>query len=221
MRTLLFAILLGIAVPVAAQPPTPCTPNTGSWTVTTTAATLYVCGSDGATWIVAGGEGAGVPAGTIVVSLATCAAGYEEATELAGKTLVGTLAANKDVGTTGGADDITPAGTNSAPTFTGTPFTSIIDHTHPVTDPGHTHLTQRYPTATGGSSGFTIDTSMSGTLADNTLPTKTATTGVTTANPVGGVASITPAGTVAAPTFTGTQFDNRSAFIRVIFCRKT
>ena len=51
-------------------------------------------------------------------------------------------------------------------------------HTHGVTDPGHTHLTQRYPTATGGSSGFAIDTSMSGTLADNTLPTKSSTTGL-------------------------------------------
>lgn len=55
-------------------------------------------------------------------------------------------------------------------------------HNHGVTDAGHTHLTQRYPTATGGSSGFTIDTSMSGTLADNTLPTKIATTGVTVDN---------------------------------------
>lgn len=55
-------------------------------------------------------------------------------------------------------------------------------HAHGVTDAGHTHLTQRYPTATGGSSGFTIDTSMSGTLADNTLPTKSATTGVTVNN---------------------------------------
>lgn len=55
-------------------------------------------------------------------------------------------------------------------------------HGHTVNDAGHTHLTQRYPTATGGSSGFTIDTSMSGTLADNTLPTKSATTGVTVNN---------------------------------------
>lgn len=55
-----------------------------------------------------------------------------------------------------------------------------------ITDGGHTHLTQRYPTATGGSSGFTIDTSMSGTLADNTLPTKTATTGITATANTGG-----------------------------------
>lgn len=55
----------------------------------------------------------------------------------------------------------------------------LPSHSHAVTDPGHTHLTQRYPTTTGGSSGFTIDTSMSGTLADNTLPVKSAVTGVT------------------------------------------
>lgn len=58
-------------------------------------------------------------------------------------------------------------------------------HSHGVTDPGHTHTTQRYPTATGGSSGFTADTSMSGTPADNTLATKSATTGVSV-NAAGG-----------------------------------
>lgn len=81
--------------------------------------------------------------------------------------------------------------TGGAATHTHAAHTGVVNHTHPVTDPGHTHLTQRYPTATGGSSGFTIDTSMSGTLASNTLPTASATTGVTTANPAGGVASLT------------------------------
>lgn len=61
-------------------------------------------------------------------------------------------------------------------------------HNHAITDPGHTHITQRYPTATGGSSGFTADTSMSGTLADNTLSTKSATTGITTQNAGSGAA---------------------------------
>lgn len=84
-------------------------------------------------------------------------------------------------------------------------YSQIVNHTHPVTDPGHTHLTQRYPTATGGSSGFTIDTSMSGTLADNTLPTKSATTGVTTQNPAGGVAQGTTDGPSATLSHAVTQ----------------
>lgn len=55
-------------------------------------------------------------------------------------------------------------------------------HSHALSDPGHAHTTQRYPSSSGGSSGFTIDTSMSGTLADNTLSTKSATTGISVDN---------------------------------------
>lgn len=228
----------------------------------------------------------GAPAGAVVMIVAgTCAttlgAGWAEETTLNGKFLLGTLEAAADIGGTGGADSVTPAGTVSQPTFTGTSsqstssdsagtpagtvawpagvpsfvgaaFSNIINHLHVVniTDTGHTHLTQRYPTATGSSTGFTIDTSMSGTLADNTLPTKTGTTGIsaTTNNPVGGVASITPggtiswpagvptfsgsalathghtltpAGTVSQPTFAGTSQENRPVFVKVIFCKKT
>lgn len=102
----------------------------------------------------------------------------------------GTLAPNAHSGTA--VDD------HASHTHT---YTQIVNHTHPVIDPGHTHLTRRYPTATGSSSGFTIDTSMSGTIADNTLPTKIATTGVTTDNPAGGVAT----GTTNVPSATLTH----------------
>ena len=46
--------------------------------------------------------------------------------------------------------------------------------------PNHAHPQMRFPTATGGSTGFTVDTSMSGTpaAANNT------------GDPVGGVASV-------------------------------
>lgn len=47
--------------------------------------------------------------------------------------------------------------------------------THTLTTaemPSHTHVLQRFPTATGGSSGFTADTSMSGTPAAVTLTTQ-------------------------------------------------
>lgn len=168
----------------------------------------------------------GVPVGAIVlIASGSCPTGYAEETNLNGVLPLGTLAANGNIGTTGGADTITPAGTNSAPTFTGTPFSSVINHTHTVTvtDPGHTHNIASQTATTGSASSWehgAIDTS---SAAAETLPSASATTGITasSANPAGGVASITPAGTVSAPTFTGTQADNRSAFRRVIYCRKT
>lgn len=96
-----------------------------------------------------------------------------------GRMLIGINAGDADFDTveeTGGAKTHTLAEAN------------LPAHTHAVTDPGHSHLTRRYPTATGASSGFTIDTSMSGTLADNTLPTKSATTGITLGNTGSGTA---------------------------------
>lgn len=91
----------------------------------------------------------------------------------------------------GAAASANPGATGGSSTHTHSDHTGIINHTHPITDPGHTHTTQRYPTATGSNSGFTIDTSMSGTLADNTLPVKSNTTGITVNNPAGGVSAYT------------------------------
>lgn len=70
---------------------------------------------------------------------------------------------------------------------------SVLNHTHPVTDPGHDHvLTQLRDATTGGATtniALTADTS-------STLGTKVTgsrTTGITTANPAGGVAAQTHA----------------------------
>lgn len=139
----------------------------------------------------AGADGAGLPAGVIVMWAGLLSAipsgwrlcdGQNGSPDLRDRFIKGAVA-GANPGTTGG----TASHTHAA-------HTGVMNHTHAVdvTDGGHSHLTQRYPTATGGSSGFTIDTSMSGTLADNTLPTKSATTGITasTQNPSGGVASI-------------------------------
>lgn len=155
----------------------------------------------------------GDPVPTNLILLKTsgsCPTGYVEETGLDGKTILGTLDANGNVGTIGGNDNITPTGTISD-------ITGIINHTHIVNinDSGHAHTQRHFPTATGGSTGNTIDTSMSGTQTNSTLTTASTTSGITASsvNPAGGVSSITP-------TFAGTQFDNRSAFTRVIFCRK-
>lgn len=56
--------------------------------------------------------GGGLPSGAIIlITSGTCPAGTTEAVELAGYTLVGTLATHSDINTTGGNDNITPAGT--------------------------------------------------------------------------------------------------------------
>lgn len=165
----------------------------------------------------------GVPTGAVVLIVTgTCSttlgAGWAEETTLNGKFALGTLAASSDIGNTGGNDNITPAGTNSAPTFTGDALTS---HTHTYTEvPNHVHVQNVNTGTTGGSNGYGVDTSTNGSGA----------TAISTANPTGGVATgttagpsvtLTPSGTVSTPAFTGTQFDNRSAFVKVIFCKKS
>lgn len=287
-----------------------------------------------------GGGGGSLPAGVIVLIVAgSCPTGYTEATALNGVMVRGTLAANADVGTTGGADTITPTGTNGAPGFTGTAATlahagtavsahsgtavaahvftqptiawpigvptnanesththggptiswpagvptnaAEAAHTHTYTDVvNHVHVQNVNSATVGGLNGYGVDTSTNTSSAS----------GYSTANPTGGVASgttaagsshnhtiswpagvptngatgagaahthtvswpvgvptnsggavdahsvtqpaahtvtqpndhsYTPLGSVAAPGFTGNSFDNRPAFVRVIFCKKS
>lgn len=236
---------------------------------------LYVCHPASA-WTKVGSSasgGGGLPSGAVFfITSGTCPAGTTEATDLAGKTLLGTLAANADVGTTGGVDSLTPQGTVSQPTLTmnaytpaGTNGTATFTPTGTISWPAgvpiftgsassvvvnHVHT---LATGTGSTGSFaqvigTVDTSSGGTGA---TPTQTA-LGTRSGNPVaGGAASYTPEGTLAwpvgvptfggaqgtvpaetftgtpatltgsvsQPTFTGTAFDNRSAFTKVIFCR--
>ena len=186
---------------------------------------------------------ANIPSGFITLILSgTCPTGWAEVTALNGKMLRGTLAANGDVGQTGGAATITPSGSISQPVFTGTPITSVINHIHAVsiTDPGHNHTQNAHThtlqmqggttaattgvhimnsTAVGGSSrAATAPDAANSTIATN----NTSTTGVTatTAAPVGGVPSITPTGTLSIPTFTGNAIDPSPNYIKVIFCSK-
>lgn len=196
----------------------------GSQYVVTTGPSLHICSATN-TWSEVGGSSGGIPAGSILmVDSGSCPTGFGEVAGLASRFPMGTVAANGDVGGTGGANTFTPAGTVAAPIFTGTPFSSVINHTHSVSvnDPGHTHTQASQTATTGGASSWehgAIDTS---STAAETLPTGSNTTGITatTANPAGGVASITPAGTNSAPAFTGTQADQRPAWLKVIFCKK-
>lgn len=85
-----------------------------------TAPSLWLCTAAN-TWSQLGFASAGgVPAGAIVfIDTGSCPSGYAEVAGLDGKTVLGTLNANGNVGGTGGADTITPAGSVAAPIFTG------------------------------------------------------------------------------------------------------
>lgn len=135
--------------------------------------------------------GSGVPAGAIVLTL-SAACPVGYVEETA-------LAGKFPLGTSVAAANVGTTGGQDT-------ITEVVTHTHPVTDPGHAHAQQRHVTATGALTGITTapDTSSSSPGAMGPA-TASATTGVTVGAPAGAVASI----------------DNRPAFTRVLFCRRT
>ena len=209
MRAILAALVL-----ICAQAHAACVPGQGTWTINATSAVLKVCPADGSDLVTVGDSaasaGATLPSGMIAAFNAACPAGWTELTAARGRVIVGVPDAGTLAGTVGTA--LTDLQDKSVtPTFTGTPFSGVINHTHPVTDPGHSHTQASTTTATGSASNRlgTADTS---STAQNT---GSATTGVTTANPAGGVASITPAGTVSAVTTSGVV-----AYLQLRWCSK-
>ena len=128
------------------------------------------------TWAAPAGGSEAFPIGAVFIAVvATSPAtllGYGTWSAIAaGRVLVGLDSGDTDFDTVeevGGAKTVTLTAAEM-------PAHTHAQNAHNHTQDAHSHLTQRYPTATGSSSGFTIDTSMSGTLADNTLPTKAAT----------------------------------------------
>lgn len=149
-------------------------------------------------------EGSGsLPSGIMVyIQSGTCPSGWTEISELNGRMVLGTLAGNSDIGTTGGSDTLDITGTVTQPTFTGVGSTAVVNHIH----------VQSVNTAsTGSAKGYGYDASTGTSTAS----------GYSTANPTtGGVASYTPEGIVSQPTFAGDNQDNRSAWVKLICCKK-
>lgn len=159
------------------------------------------------------GGGGGLPSGAIILIISgTCPSGYAEETNLNGRTLIGTLAANADVGTTGGADTVTPS------THTGAAVGDHASHTHTYTDViAHTHVVTSQTATTGSATSYehgTLDTSS----AEAEVTEVTGSTGVATGTTAGPSAALTHAVTQPA---THAAIDNRSAFVRLIACKKT
>ena len=134
---------------------------------------------------------------TVMITSGTCATGYTEVAGLNGKTLWGTVAANSDVGGTGGNDTITPAGTNasvSAGTPSGTNGT--VSFTPAGSVSAHTH----------GAGGYTA-LAQSWLLNGTYTPLGVINTVDLAATGVGGAHAVSNAGG-ANPTFTGTAATN-------------
>ena len=207
-------LLAALALLLCVQAQAACVPNSGEWTVNATSAVFKICPADGSDYVTIGNSaaqaGGSLPSGMIAAFNAACPAGWTELTAARGRVIVGVPASGTLAATVGTA--LTDAQDKSvAPTFTGTPFSDVINHTHPVTDPGHSH-TQASTTTSTGSASNRLGTADTSSTAQNT---GTATTGVTTNNPAGGVASITPAGTVSAVTTSGVI-----AYLQLRFCTK-
>lgn len=150
-----------------------------------------------------------LPSGALILKISgTCPQGSTENTSLDGKTLVGTTVANGNVGTSAGSDTITPSGTIGALTFTGS---ALATHQHELPWQIATTTTIRQiAVATYGTGTSRAATAVSAAGTGNTTSAAVALSEAKSAG--------TPAGTINTPTFTGTQFDNRQAFTRVIIC---
>jgi hypothetical protein len=118
---------------------------------------------------------------------------------------------------------ITPAGTIAWPA--GVPTNGTVNFTPTGTNsaPGLSGSTEA---VSGGTPAGTVSAPVFTGDAMGTHQHSVTATGTVTQPTFAGAALAghshtgTPAGTVSAPTFSGASADNRSAFTRVIFCRK-
>lgn len=259
MTRLLAAVFMLWPRQVAAQPYTAAPtfmvgPTVSSTCVTGTVfittpgpVSMYFCTATD-TWSVVGGGGSSLPAGAIIfIAAGPCPATYTEYAALNGRMLRGTVAANANVGTTGGADSVTPTFTGSSATSSavsaGTP--AGTNSTGTVTPLGTVAWPVAVPTYTGtvntlAVTAHTVVATKQGAAAGNVVTTGThAITGVpggTVAWPAG-VPTLTGSSSVtSAPVFTGTALgthahtitatgtisavDTRAAYTNLIACLK-
>ena len=88
--------------------------------------------------------------------------------------------------------------------------TGVINHTHPLTDPGHVHDEYQNSATTGGLTGWGARDTSTNTASLTDYDTGSATTGMTVDNPAGGVAALAHSAT-AVDAHSATAVDAHSA----------
>lgn len=173
---------------------------------TSCSGTQYL-GADGACHSAAGG----IPSGTITMILSgACPAGFTENSALNGRMLQGTLAANGNVGTTGGSATITPAGTLSA-----------VSAGTPAGTNGAISLGTFVNTATATSGNCAATNLAIGTGATTACKATAPNLTVPAEGHSGALIPPVFTGSVLSThthTFTGQAIDPAPSFTRVIFC---
>ena len=194
---------------------------------------------DGTTFSCASASG-GLPSGMIAfINSGSCPSGWAQVAS-AGDYVLLTVAANSDVGTSGGSTSYTPAGTNAAATFSGTPGTvpaetftgnALATHTHTLTPTG-TNGTSSVATTSGSfkgtsSGGFSqiggVAPGSSFTVGAQTFTGALDTSSAVSAGTPSGTnstASFTPAGTESAAAFSGTPATIQPTYLKLIGCSK-
>ncbi len=198
--------------------PSQCLVNT-IYITTSGTPTLYTCSSPN-TWTTATSV-SGFQSGDIIFTTASaCRTGFTEVSALNGRMARGTLAANGNVGQTGGSDTYTPAGTISPLTFVGNAWAAPAI-AWPAGVPTYAGTVN-----TLAVTAHTVVATKQGASAGNVVTTAThAITGVpggTVAWPAGvpTIGTYTPAGTIATPTLSGTPATVVPAYLNLIACSK-
>ncbi len=198
----------GASVYVQTAAPTDTSLVVGSFWYDTQNSVLRLLTALPSTWTTIGWSTGGFTTGDIIFTASACRTGFTEVSALNGRMVRGTVAANMNVGQTGGADAVTPtftgnavtssavsagtpAGTNSAPALTMNSYTPTgVNGTASFTPAGtNAAITAGTPAGTNGASAT------SGNCAATSIA---AGTGATTA-----CKATAPNLTVSAQTFTG------------------
>lgn len=130
-------------------------------------------------------------------------------------------AAGSDPGATGGAATHTHADHSNHAVTQPSAHTEVINHTHPITDPGHVHDEYRNSATTGGSDGWGAGDTSTNNATLTGYDTGSKVTGISVDDPSGGVASIAHSGAAVDAHSAHDSPNSEPAYYALCFIQKS